>query len=56
MTVPPAAVTPPKRDKQYLLTQSVIFPLTLLVPWLDNPASDQFASQFRWPPHSVCRR
>lgn len=34
---PPAAVTPPKRYKQYLLTLSVIFPLTIVVPWLLGP-------------------
>lgn len=33
----PAAVTPPKRSKQFLLTLSAIFPLTIVVPWLLAP-------------------
>ncbi len=33
----PTGVTPPKRYKQYLLTLSAIFPLTIVVPWLLGP-------------------
>lgn len=33
----PPAVKPPKRWKQYLLTLSAIFPLTVLVPWALGP-------------------
>lgn len=33
----PPAVKPPKRWKQYLLTLSAIFPLTVVVPWALGP-------------------
>lgn len=33
----PAVVAPPKRYKQFLLTLSAIFPLTIVVPWLLAP-------------------
>jgi antibiotic biosynthesis monooxygenase (ABM) superfamily enzyme len=33
----PASVTPPKRHKQFLLTLSAIFPLTIVVPWVLGP-------------------
>lgn len=33
----PAAVTPPPRYKQFLLTLSAIFPLTVIVPWVLGP-------------------
>ena len=33
----PTAAPPPKRYKQFLLTLSAIFPLTIAVPWLLGP-------------------
>lgn len=36
----PSAVKPPKRWKQYLLTLSAIFPLTVIVPWALGPLLD----------------
>jgi antibiotic biosynthesis monooxygenase (ABM) superfamily enzyme len=33
----PTAAPPPKRYKQFLLTLSAIFPLTIVVPWLLGP-------------------
>lgn len=33
----PPAATPPKRWKQFLLTLSAIFPLTVIVPWALSP-------------------